>query len=316
MIRFFVVLAAAVVATAAPAAAEPLLSARVERGRVAIHAEEGLAAQARKLAPAAERHLDAIEADLAGLPRVDRVEVRLVRHQEDVAAVAPPGHGAPEWAAGTAYPDEGVVVVAARGRNGELYDMDKTLAHELAHLALARALGRERVPRWLTEGFAYLHSSDASFARAQTLFSAVIRGRVIPLLELERSFPAREDEVALAYAESYDFVAFLARRGSRQDDRDDGDREAFREFLAALARGASLDGAALEAYSRSMAQLEAEWFDSLRTRYLWYPIGALGALFWVVGGLLLFLGWLRRRRQNRRRLAEWAIAEAKEGPAP
>ena len=34
------------------------------------------------------------------------------------------------------------------------------------------------VPRWLTEGFAYLHSSDFSWARATTLMGAVICGWV------------------------------------------------------------------------------------------------------------------------------------------
>src|SRR5262249_30893750 len=127
--------------------------------RATVVAQDGLASQAARAADIAPTALAAIEADLAHLPRVDRVEVRLVRHAEDIAAAAPPGRGAPAWAVGTAYPEEGVVVVAMRGRDGAVLDWERTLVHELAHMALDRALGG-RTPRWLTEGFAYLHSAD------------------------------------------------------------------------------------------------------------------------------------------------------------
>jgi hypothetical protein len=142
------------------------------------------------------------------------------------------------------------------------------------------------------------------------LSGAAIANRIQPLWRLEHAFPAREDEAALAYAESFDFVAFLARRGRWQDDRDDGDPAAFRELLAALARGSGLDAAAREAFGRSMVELEGEWVDSLRSRYLWYPIAFGGTLVWVLGAMLLVLGWHRRRRERRRTLARWEIEEA------
>jgi hypothetical protein len=270
--------------------------------------DEGLEEKTRELLPGAERDLQRIEADLEGLPRVERVEVRLVRHAEEIARAAPAGHGTPDWAVGTAYPSEGVVVVAARGRGGELLDMQRILAHELAHLALARALGRP-VPRWLTEGFAYLHSSDASFERARTLLAATFTGRLMPIVELEARFPAREDAAALAYAESYDFAAFLARRGRWDDPRDDGSRAAFRQFLLEIGRGVPLDPAARSAFGRGILELEREWLKGLRERYLWLPIGLGTTLLWVLGGVLLVLGWARRRRQGRRKLEAWEAEE-------
>lgn len=277
--------------------------------RVTIRAEAGLEKQAQHLADEASTDLRRIEADLDGLAHADNVEVRLVRHMEDIAAAAPTGRGAPEWAVGTAYPEEGVVVVALRLRNGDIADVDRTLAHELAHIALGRAIGNEHTPRWLTEGFAYLHSSDFSFERAATLTGAVIGHKIVPLAQLDEQFPEREDEAALAYAQSYDLVAFLARRGRWSDDRDDGDRSAFRAFLVELARGATPDGASRTAFGRRLVDVEAEWLESVRTRYLLYPIGLGGVLFWMTGALLLVLGWWRRRRLARRTLERWAVEE-------
>ena len=292
-------------------AAGPALPVRVERGRLVVVAEAGLAQEARLLAVTGERALTEIADDLGGLPAVDRVEARLVIHAEDLAAVAPPGRGAPPWAVGVAYSDVGVVIVAARGRRGELLDMKNTLAHELAHVALGRALGAlpgsPPPPRWLNEGFAYLHSSDFSWERAQTLFSAVLGGRVPSIHELDAAFPAEENEVALAYALAYDFVGFLASRGAA--DGVPGDRAAFRRFLAELARGAGLDAAARTAYARSLGELEREWLERLRERYLWLPAGTFGMLVWGFTALLLVLAWLRRRHQKRLRLRRMELEE-------
>jgi len=280
------------------------LSAVVPGERVTVRAEPGLERQAARVAKLAAADLADDEADVPDLPRLDRVEVRLVKHAADIAAAAPEGLGAPDWAVGTAYPEHGVVVVAARARNGDLLDVERTLAHELAHMVLDHALGGANVPRWLTEGFAYLHSSDFSLARAATLTGAVIGGHVQPLWKLENAFPAREDEAALAYAESYDFVAFLAQRG----------RWGFRDFLAELAHGSGLDAASRHALGRRFVDVEAEWLESLRSRYLWTFVGLGGAAVWVLGAVLLVLGWLRRRRQKRRKLEEWAIEEDETTP--
>jgi hypothetical protein len=284
-------------------------------GRISFTAEPGLESTARRLAPGAEAARARIEADLDGLPRVDHVEVRLVHHAEDLARVAPPGHGAPEWAVGVAWPDVGIVAVAAQQTNGQLVDLPATTAHELAHMALERALGATRAPRWLHEGFAYQHSAEFEWGRAETLGAALFRRDLLPIDALETSFPARHDAVSLAYAESYDFVAYLANRGRWQDTHDDGDRFPFRSFLARVARGDGVDKAADAAFGRHLADLDAEWVQTLHDRYLWYPVAALGGFFWVLMALLAVLGWRRRSRQMRTRLAEMGAEEAEAAQA-
>jgi len=176
-------------------------------------------------------------------------------------------------------------------------------------MALDAALG-DRAPRWLHEGFAYLHSSDWSFARLRTLTGMAWSGNVIPIHELDYRFPAREHEASRAYAESYDFVVFLAQRGRYPDHRDDGDRWTFRAFLAAIADGLDAYGAAREAYNASLDELFQEWYQTLRQRYLLLPVGMVALGVWVFAAILLVLGFLRRRRQNRRKLALWEAEEA------
>lgn len=313
MIRAVVFIAAVL---AVPATASAISLPVTARGDgVVVRAERGLDDLAADIARRAPGTLASIAADLEGLPRPALVEIRVVVDTEDIQAAAPYGQ-VPAWAVGVAFDRAGVVVVAVR-RGGEMLDVLGTVDHELAHMALGAALGG-RAPRWLDEGFAYLHSSDWSFARFRTLVGMAWSNNVIPLAELDQSFPAAEQSAHRAYAQSYDFVAFLARRGRWPDTDDDGDRYPFRRFLAEVAAGASTGDAALEAFGTRLSDLFDEWRRQLRSRYLMLPAEMFGIGVWCLGALLLIIAYIRRRVKNRRTLARWAQEEDEwaAGPPP
>lgn len=304
-----VLIVAALLGAARPAAAQTMaLPVVVETDGATVRAEAGMQGPAERTARRARAALAAIAQDLPGLAMPRWVEIRLVKHSEDLAAAAPPGRSPPPWAIGVAYPDEGVVVVAYR-RGPTPANLDSVVVHELAHLALGAALG-PRAPRWLHEGFAYLHSSDFSLDRTRTLTGMAWTGDVIPLADLDRSFPAAENEASRAYAQSYDFVSYLARRGRSMTPDDDGNRWPFREFLVALGHGATLEQAARKSFAAGMSDLFDDWRQSLRERYMVLPAGLLGLFIWVVAAVLLVLAYLRKRRLGRVTLARWAEEEA------
>jgi hypothetical protein len=302
------VLVVVLVLVVAPAAARPRLEPAARAGRVTVLAEPGLEGLATDLAERAEDVMTRISADLAGLPTPPRIEVRLVRESTALAAVAPAGRGAPPWAVGVAYPDLGIVSIAIR-KGAHFVEPTATLRHELAHLALGAALG-PRAPRWLHEGFAYQHSAEWSREREETLAGMAWFGTITPLEELEHSFPREELVAHRAYAQSYDFVGFLSRRGRWEDRDDDGDRYPFRRFLREVAHGATLDAAATHAYGRPLRALFEEWKADLEHRHRFFPIGLLALGLWVVAALLLIVAYLRRRRQNRARIAQWDLEDA------
>jgi hypothetical protein len=302
-----VALVLAVVAWIAPAAAAPRLVPAAYGSRIRVLAEPGLEAVARQLADSAELALTRIAADLPELPAPRAIEVRLIRDAADLAAIAPGGRGAPPWAIGVAYPDLGVISVATR-RGAVLADPQTTLRHELAHIALGVALG-DRAPHWLHEGFAYQHSGEWSWERAETLAGMAWTHSIIPLDELDQTFPQDEQPAHRAYAESYDFVGYLSRRGRWEDPSDDGDRWPFRRFLRDVGHGSDLDTAAVHAFGKPLHALFDEWRSDLGSRYTLMPIGLLGLMLWVLCALLLAAAWWRRRRQNRQRLAQWDLDE-------
>jgi hypothetical protein len=277
---------------------------------IEVRGEPGLESLAAEVARRAPGSLAAIREDLRGLPMPESIEIRLVKWAHDIPRAAPGGRGAPEWASGVAYPDLGIVVVATRDQ-AQTIDVHEVVAHELAHVALGAAL-RGRAPRWLDEGFAFVHTSDWSMARVNTLTGMVWFGNILSLAELERGFPRQESEAHRAYAQSYDFVAFLVRRGRNPTEYDDGDRGPFRYFLMQIAGGRNTRQAAVEAYGADLDQLFEEWRADLRRRYMVAPASLFSLAVWVLAALLLVAAFARRRRQNRRRLDQWERDEAQD----
>jgi len=300
-VRSAIVLVLVLVLGIAPARAE-LVRVPASHG-LEVACEPGLEATAQELALQAQGNLAEISADLPDLPKPGTIKLQVVRDSSSLPAVAPAGRGAPTWAIGVAYPDLRVISIALR-RGGAVADPRETLRHELAHVALAAALG-DHAPHWLHEGFAYQHSGDASWDRMETLAGMAWFGGIFPIEELDQHFPAEEAPANRAYAESYDFVGYLARRGRWEDASDLGDRWPFRAFLRAIGQGQDLDHAAMSSFGKPLHALFDEWKDSLSKRYLFAPIGLLGLGLWILCALLLAVAFWRRRRANRRRMAEW-----------
>ena len=311
--RWLVTLLVTLLAWARPAAAAPQLVEAAQRGRITVYAESGLESTARDLADGAEAAMARISADLVELAVPRAIEVRLVRDSKDLSAVAPAGRGAPAWAIGVAYPDLGIVSVALR-RNSTVVDPMSTLKHELGHIALGVALGK-LAPHWLHEGFAYQHSGEWSWDRTETLAGMAWFGGVVELDQLDNSFPREELPAHRAYAQSYDFVGFLSRRGRWDDKHDDGDRWPFRRFLTEIRRTSDLDLAAKTAFGKPMRDLFEEWRSDLTSRYMLVPVGLLGLALWIFAAFLLVLAFLRRRRQNRKRIAQWDLEELQRAEA-
>jgi hypothetical protein len=305
--RALAVLALVLALTSASSAA-PLVDVPSRDARIELACESGLEDVAERLGNTARDSLDDIARDLAGMPQPHHVRIQLVRDATSLARYAPAGRGAPPWAIGVAYPDLGVVTIALRS-GPTIPNPRSTLRHELAHLALHVALG-ERVPRWLHEGFANQHADELSFDRIETLAGMAWFGGIIDLDVLDASFPNEESPAQRAYAESYDFVGFLARRGLADDGSTEGDRAPFHDFLRAIGSGASVDAAARAAYRRPLRMLFEEWRNDLAKHYLFAPLGVLALGVWVLCAFLLVLAWRRRRRQNRARLAQWERDEA------
>ncbi|HQP37307.1 MAG TPA: peptidase MA family metallohydrolase, partial [Polyangiaceae bacterium] len=242
------------------------------------------AAWSSKLVEAAFEARQALIDEL-GKPVLGDVEVRIARDPQELARLAPVGLPPPEYAEGVAYARARLIVISlVAPHSPEPPDLREVLRHELAHVALHDAVGGLAVPRWFNEGFAVHASGESSLVRTRTLWTATLANRVLPMAELDRTFPANSRLAAVAYAQSADFVRFLLRRQ---------DRDRFQMFIERLSRGERFNTAISDAYDADLRRLEFQWREEIRKRYSWAPVLLGGGVIWVAVIGLVGLAWMR-----------------------
>ena len=190
--------------------------------------------------------------DELGQPVLDKVEVRVARTPEEMATLAPLEAPPPPYGSGVAYLQLRLVLLTLTApRSNEGVDLDEVFRHELTHVALEDAVGGRHVPHWFNEGLAIYESGENPWARGKSLMDATLSGTVLPLSDIDKSFPTDNYEVSIAYAESADFVRFMMRRT---------DHDRFVSMIERVHNGQSFDRAVADAYSSDLRkpQLEQE----------------------------------------------------------
>jgi hypothetical protein len=239
-----------------------------------------------------------------GQPVLSEVRVAVARTPGEMTTLAPVNAPYPDYAAGVAYPEIGLVLLTVKPVHpNSQHELTEVFRHELAHVALEDAITGHAVPRWFNEGFAVLASGETSFVRMQTLATATMSDNLLPLAQMERTFPADENQANIAYAQAADVVRFLVRRE---------EQHRFRGLVSRLRDGESMDAALLNSYGEETATLESEWREDVARRYTFWPVLMSGGIIWV-GTLGLFVvGWRKKRRKTAATLARWEREEAAE----
>ncbi len=217
------------------------------------------------------------------------------------------GGRAPEWGAGVALPDAGVIVVPGySSQRLAPTDLPRVLRHELAHVALQRYLGSAPVPRWFSEGYATWAAGQLDTDAAWLLRLAFLTQRAPPLDSLALDWPRARTDARIAYLLSASAVDFLHDQG--------GDR-ALRMFLERWQTTRSFDRALRETYGLTPGQLERYWSRSVRRQYGWLLFLAQSVVIWMIAGALVVGLYLLRRRRNRARLVHLRANEIPDRPA-
>lgn len=183
--------------------------------------------------------------------------------------------------------------------SGLFADVEQVLAHEMVHVFIARRLYgyTARLPLWMNEGLAQYLTGDWGDADLAVLQDAVASGAILPLERITARFPADREGRAVAYAQSYSIVRYIAQRyppGSLPD------------LISELKYGRRFETALLYSMGRQPDELEKEWRDHLLEEYgvhRWSQIGTAA----VSAAMVLFalLAFRSRILQKRRKTAEF-----------
>ncbi len=230
-----------------------------------------------------------------------RLEVRLVDDPARMVHAAPPGAPPPPWSGAVAYPEQDLVILALRHRDGSpASDLRVVLEHELSHLALRRALPEgAQVPRWFSEGIAIQQSEGSSLLRDGLLRWADAGDSLLPLSAIER-YPESPGRVSLAYAQAAGFVGHLLR---------DGSWTGIRALLDRMRRGDAFVDAFAAVYGRTADDVEREWRASLTGGLGWVALVTGTGALWSVITVLFVVAVVAAGRRKRRRLEAMASEE-------
>lgn len=233
-----------------------------------------------------------------GLGRRDPGPIRLIVVRDAEALQRMTGGRAPTWGAGVAMPGSRTIVIRT-----DAGDPAGTLRHELAHLALRRAV-RTRMPRWFEEGYASYASGEWSRLDGLALNVSVLRGAVPELDQLDSTLRAGPAAAEASYALATSAVLDLARRHPTGS---------ITPLLGLLQEGVPWNDAVRRSTGLNPGQFAAAWRRDVRRRYgllTWMVAGG----FWVVmAAAVMAAAWFRRRQDLPRREA---LDEGWELPPP
>ncbi len=184
-------------------------------------------------------------------------------------------------------------------------DYWQVLHHEMVHLVVGEAAARRetRLPRWLDEGIAVWMAGEMELPRLLHLTWAQLTGATIPFRDLERDFPAEAGRAEVAYAQSYLWVQYLAKRFGR---------DAPARLLGQYLGDGDLDAALRRAFGMGRDELAGKYDDYARMKATWIPVAGSTGTIWAVTSLLFLYAWRRKRAGERTVRERWAQEDREE----
>ncbi len=230
----------------------------------------------------------------AGLSQIGPVSIYIASTSEEFSELT--YGGVPDWGAGCAFPERGVIVLRDPAAVPDPLRMEDVVAHEIAHVAAGRVLGEVRVPRWFHEGVAMTLAGEWRLPGSPGLAASAASGELIPLGELAEAFPAHSSDAMLAYSESFYAVRFLMEEAGGATPA---------ELLHGVASSGTFEQGLQALCGRTLTDFERDAMASFRGRFGWGAFLSGWNVLFVVLSLLLLAGGAMRLARARRQLEEW-----------
>ena len=206
-----------------------------------------------------------------------------------------------DWAVGCAFPlSRRIVILNPKHIALAKLQLVQVLRHEIAHVLFGQCTRKtvREIPLWFIEGIAIYFAEEWVPSRHETLLKHIFSRSILPLQELEQSFPRTQAGADLAYAESQDTVRWLVEVKGR---------DVLFSLIAELHAGSNFSTAFETVVGWDLATFDILWRESLTERYQWASLFSNSYVLWGGFGGLALIGYLvcwNRRRRHLNRLAQ------------
>jgi hypothetical protein len=197
----------------------------------------------------------------------------------------------PEWGGGGAIGRDTIIIPTDRFPLADM-DIGRVTVHELVHIALERAYGRLKLPRWFHEGLAMTLSGELSFEEQVALSRAILTKQLMALDSVERVNRFDAYGAALAYSQSHLAVAYLI---------DKYGKDGVPELLRAVRTSGSFDSALVAGFGFSPQEFDRMVQGHIIDRYRFIFFFSDTYLFWMLGAVLVVAGFIAVTIRNKRR---------------
>lgn len=213
---------------------------------------------------------------------------------------SPIARGVPAWVAGFADDSSTVVLLPQRTPVYPDGGLEEVLAHEVAHVLIARASGGRPVPRWFHEGIAMVAGRSWGLQDRTRLALDLLWGGKVPLRRLDDLFRGDEVDIRRAYALAGALVQELLERYGPGLPR---------ALLSRMARGERFEEAFRQTTGATLFDLDEIFLARQTLLRRWFPVVTSGAALWFGITVMAIVAAWKRRRRRRERLAQMAAEE-------
>lgn len=205
----------------------------------------------------------------------------------------------PEWGVAFAMPEQNLILLIFPESFRLPSRLRFIVAHEIAHL-LIHEQAATFLPRWFDEGLALYLSREPNLIDEMQLLFAVAIGGLIPLRQIEHSFPQTGRRARFAYIESASTIVFLVEEFGPS---------AFMDILIAARNENDFRAGFIKATAIDLPQFEMEWRTWIRKRFALAVLLRPNLLFAFAALFALVLGIVARLRRTRARGADEGTEE-------
>ncbi len=206
----------------------------------------------------------------------------------------------PEWGAAAAMPDNSIIVTPLPGLK---FNLNRILAHEIVHIVINDAAGKQFVPRWFHEGCAQYLSGEWGIRSSLYMVLKAYRGKLLTFDDIQNMFSFGRTDVALAYDQSMLAIRHLIGKNGAY---------VIPVIIGNMGEGNEFATAFFQATGLWPSEFEKDYQNYIRKTYGKNTLYTLIPGTWTLILIIAAVVYIVKRRRNKRLMEQWEIVEAAE----